>query len=197
MRNPSSKPRISLRMLVVTALMSTCIGLSAQGVLKEKNYSDGTRVLRTTEVRYAKSGGVLSASQKVGMSYITFAEDNSSTFAIVMPLNTNHRLIIPTGSRMILYLENGETLELMNVKVIERGDNHTEFDRTYTVRPEYAIDAEKLAILNELQVTNIRIETDAECIDIKKDKYPRSWSFNRMVQRCHDVLVWKLAEEKY
>ena len=181
-------------MLAVTVLMAISVCMTAQEVSKEKTYSDGTRVMTTSEVRFAKAGGWLSASHSVAMSYITFAEDGSSTYAIVMPLNTSQRLEFPIGSPMTLYLQNGETLVLPNVKVIDRGDNHQEFDRTFTVRPEFSIDEEQLEALKELLVIKIRIEAGTKYIDMLKEDYPREWMFNSMVQRCHDVLSWKLRE---
>ena len=197
MRFFTVKTCFSLRMFLVTVLLGTSICISAQEVSKEKTFSDGTRVTSTTDVRFAKAGGWLSASRRLGMSHITFAEDGSSTYAIIMPLNSNHRLNIPIGTCMTLFLENNETIVMPNVKVIERGDNHAEFDRTFTVRPEYAINTEQLEVLNEMEVIKIRIETDTEFIDIQKEDYPREWMFNRMVQRCHDVLVRKQAEKEY
>lgn len=194
MRKVSVKKRFSLRTFATTVLMGISLSIAAQEVQKEKTFSDGTRVTSTSELRFAKAGGWLSPSHTVAMSYVTFAEDGSSTYAIVMPLNINNRLVFPIGSLMTLYLQNGETMELPNVKVIGRGDNHQEFDRTFTVRPEYSIKAEQLEKLKELLVIKIRIESETEYIEMKKEDYTREWMFNSMVQRCYDVLAWKLQE---
>lgn len=178
-------------------MLCSVLSAEAQKVTGQKSYEDGTRVLTTTEVRFAKAGRLFSRSQALAMSYITFGEDQSSTYAIVIPLNIDHRATIPVGSRMRVYLENGEIITLLNVKNISQTDNRTEFDRTFTVRPEFSVSEEQLKVLEELPVNQMRIETDSDFIDILKENYPREWIFNRMLLQCHNVLQWKLSEKEF
>ncbi len=196
MKRTHGNKALVLRNLALALLLTAATHAGAQGIKSQRSYTDGTKVITTDEVRFGKAGGVFSRTCHLGMSHITFGEDGSTTFAILLPLNTPERLTIPVGNRLTLLLSTGEELTLLNVRNISRGDNHVEFDRTYTVRPEFAVTDEELRKLEMLRVTGLRVETDSRLIEILCKDYPRKWEFNKMLQRCHDVLRWKLAEKK-
>jgi hypothetical protein len=181
------------KLLALALIMSTTMAVCAQGVDKIKTTVDGTRTLTTTQVRYAKGGGLFGKSRHMAMSHITHP-DGKQTWAIVMPINSRDRHIIGTGRRMVLHLQDGTSIKLPNLNNIGKVENHEEFDHTYTILPAYAVNEEQLDELTQQQVISIALETDEGVITIDNRDYRREWSFNRMLQRCHNVLKWKLAE---
>lgn len=180
-------------------MLTLCLamGMKSQEVETIATLKDGTRVMTTTECRFAKGSGLFGRSHKMAMSHVTYGDDGSSTYTIVFPLNVKHRYNIPAGSRMLLKLRDGTMITLQNVLNIERKDNKEEYDHTFTVRPEYAISEEQLATLSQIEVTSIRLEMESQFIELSELEYSKEWNFNRMLQRCHNVLKWKLDELQY
>lgn len=181
------------KLLAFALLSSIAQAACAQGIDKIKTAGDGTRTLTTTQVRFAKSGGLFGKSRHLAMCHITQA-NGQQTWAIVMPINSRDRHIIGIGRKMALHLQDGTSIVLQNINNIGRAENQEEFDRTYTILPTYAVNEEQLDELSQQQVISIALETDEGAVTIDNRDFRREWSFSRMLQRCYNVLKWKLAE---
>ena len=183
--------------IVILAFMAV-LGLqtSAQGIKKMRVMPDDTRVITTTLCNYAKGNGMFGKTLKMGMSHITYA-DADNTFAIIFPITTDHYIVLPAGKRAIIKQANGNVVTLENVHNIDKSDNSRSLDDRFTVYPEYAVSAKQLAELKRSEVVKIRLETDTdEYVDIDRKDFSKQWMFNKYLQQCHNVLKWKIEEEK-
>ena len=176
---------------------SMAVAVSAQGVKKMSVLADGSRELITTNCRYARSngigGGLFGSSRSIAMSLIT-KPDDSMTWCVVLPLTVKQRCEIAEGSRLKLRLQNGTSVALRCALGVKKNDNHEELDRSYTIAPRYAISEEQIAGLSQWEVESLSLETSAGIIDIDRRDYTHEWRFSTMIQRCHNVLKWKLDE---
>ena len=184
-----------MRKLVIALFSALCLNLSAQGISKVIVLPDNTQVMSTTMCRYAKANGLFGKSHKIGMSHITFST-RESTFAIILPLVSDHYLTMPVGKLAYLTQANGNTMTLENVHNVYREDNNRSLDDKYTAYPEYAVTPEQVNTLTKSEVISIKLETDipGEFIEIIREDYPKEWQFNKYLQQCYNVLVWKLTE---
>ena len=183
-------------MMVLAAGMAVTI--SAQGVKKVSVLADGSREMITTECRFAKSnglvGGLFGSSRSLAMSLITQPND-SMTWCLVLPLAVKQRCEIAEGSRLKLRLQNGSTMTLRCALGVKKSDNREELDHTYTITPRYAIGEGQISGLSQWDVESISLETSKGTIDIDRSDYDYEWRFGTMLQRCHNVLKWKLEEK--
>lgn len=184
-----------MRKIVIALFSALCLNVSAQGISKIIVLPDNTQVMSTTMCRYAKASGLFGKSQKIGMSHITFST-RETTFAIILPLVGDHYLNMPVGKRAYITQSNGNTITLENVHNVYREDNNRSLDDKYTAYPEYAVTPEQIKTLTTSEVIGIKLETDipGEFYEINREDYQKEWLFNKYLQQCYNVLVWKLSE---
>lgn len=177
-------------MLLAAALVQ---GASAQGVKKQTVLADGSRELTTSECCYARGGGIFARRQMVAMSHLVTPSD-STAWCIIMPMNLKKRCEVAEGSSLVLKLQNGGMVELHCAQGVKKGDNYEELNHTFTISPRYAISEEQINQLSQWEVESIGMETSRGNVGIARQDYRGEWRFSSMVQRCHNVLKWKLDE---
>jgi len=178
-------------MTLLVAAMA--IAASAQGVKKVSVLADGSQEMITTSCCYARSNGLFSKHQEVAMSQVVLPTD-SVRWCIVLPLVVKQKYEIAEGSRLRLKLQNGTTVSLPCANSVTKMDNRAEMGNTYTITPRYAITEEQIGKLSQWEVESLSLETTNGNIDIDSKDYSREWRFGSIVQRCHNVLKWKLDE---
>ena len=183
------------RVLLISFLAAACLQASAQSIAKMEVLTDQTRVMSTSLCRYAKAKGLFGKRQRVGMSHIAYP-DGDHAFAIPIPLSTDHYVHLPAGKRAFISQANGNVVTLVNIHNLSREDNSHLIGNRYTLLPAYAVSDAQMRTLAESEVTAIRLETDRPGNDyvIKREDYPSEWLFNKYLQQCQNVLLWKLAE---
>lgn len=193
--NDKNEEKNVMRNFSIALFAVLALNVSAQGISKVSVLPDNTQVISTTMCRYAKASGLFGKSHKIGMSYITFST-RESTYAIILPLSTDHYITMPAGKRAYLTQANGNTMTLENVHNVYREDNNRSLDDKYTIYPEYAVTPEQISTLSMSEVIAIKLETDipGEFYEVNREDFQREWMFNKYLQQCHNVLVWKLAE---
>ena len=190
-----SLPFMRLRKVLTAAFFIFALTTSAQGIDKVRTFSDNTCVISTSVVKFAKSRPVFGKTQRVGMRHIAVSP-TETLFAIVLPQTADHRQTLPAGRRLVLRQANGASVTLSNLRNIEKQENENVLDAIYTIYPEYIVSEAQLNQLLQSEVVSLQIETrdGGEFVTLDKLDYAAEWDFNRMLQRCYNVLRWKLAE---
>ena len=178
---------ILFSMLVLTA--------SAQGIDKVQTLRDGTRVISTTLVKFAQSRPVFGKSQRVAMRHVAVSP-TEQCFVVVLPMSADHMLTLSAGRRLVLRQANGEVMTLRSLRDVTKAANENMLDAIYTIYPEYIVSESQLAALAQSEVVSISQEktTADDFVELNKSNYQMQWDFNRMLQRCYNVLRWRLAE---
>ena len=147
---------------MVIAIMTVCLNMNAQKLLVDKVESNGDRLMQT---KYTTIYSKLLSGGAISLICSTSAVD--TLYMISLMLNEGKQQI-DEGRKLLLKLEDGSILTLVNIKEIGVGDYEirTVYHSTeYLTYPAYPVTKDELFRIINGNVVKIRIETNLELLD--------------------------------